>query len=88
MNSVLHKYTNKIVLVYLGDILMYSKSTDKHEGHLHQVFMQLCKHKHKAKHSNCDFAHSYVKYLGHMVGSGKLCVDPDKASSVANWVTP
>ena len=46
---------------------------------------QLCKHKLKAKHSKCEFTYSYVKYLGHVVGSGELCVNPDIVSAVANW---
>ena len=49
---------------------------------------QLCNHKLKAKRSKCEFDRSYVKYLGHVVGSGELRVDPDKSSAVANWAAP
>ena len=52
------------------------------------MFNQLCKHKLKAKHSKCEFACSHVKYLGHVVGSGELRVDPDKVSAVADWAAP
>ena len=48
------------------------------------MFNQLCKHKLKAKRSKCEFAHSFVKYLGHVVGSGELRVDPDKVPAVAD----
>ena len=52
------------------------------------MFNQLCEHKFKAKHSKCEFAHSCVKYLGHVVGSGELRVDPDKVSAVADLAAP
>ena len=52
------------------------------------MFDKLCKHKLKAKCSKCEFAHSRVKYLGHVVGSGELRVDPDKVSAVADWAAP
>ena len=52
------------------------------------MFDKLCEHKLKAKRSKCEFARSPVKYLGHVVGSGELCVDPDKVSAVADWAAP
>ena len=52
------------------------------------MFDKLRKHKIKAKHSKCEFAQSHVKYLGRVVGSGELRVDPDKASAVADWAAP
>ena len=48
------------------------------------MFTRLWEHKIKAKHSKCEFAHSYVKYLEHVVGSGELRVAPDKVSAVAD----
>ena len=50
--------------------------------------MQLNEHKIKANHSKCDFTHSCIIYLGHMVGSGELRVEPDKVSFVADWAAP
>ena len=52
------------------------------------MFNRLCEHKIKAKHSKCDFVRSCVKYLGHVVGSGELRVDPDKVLAVADWAAP
>ena len=52
------------------------------------MFTRLCKQKLKAKRSKCEFAHSHVKYLGHVVASGELRVDPDKVSAVADWAAP
>ena len=50
------------------------------------MFDRLCEHKLKAKHSKYEFACSHIKFLGHVVGSGELRVDPDKVSAVADWV--
>ena len=52
------------------------------------MFDKLRKHKLKAKRSKCEFDRSCVKYLGHVVGSGELRVDPDKVSAVADWAAP
>ena len=52
------------------------------------MFTQLYEHKFKAKHSKYEFVHSHVKYLGHVVGSGELLVDPDKVSAVADCAAP
>ena len=88
MNNVLGKYIDKFALVYLDDILVYSRTVDEHKAHHCLVFNQLCEHKLKAKHSKCEFACSLVKYLGHVVGSGELHVDADKVLAVADWVAP
>ena len=50
--------------------------------------MKLYKHKIKGNHSKCEFVHSCVKYVGHMIGSGELRVDPDKFPAVADWAAP
>ena len=52
------------------------------------MFDRHCKHKIKAKWSKFEFAWSHVKYLGHVVGSGELRVDPDKVLAVADWAAP
>ena len=52
------------------------------------MFDKLRKHKLKAKRSKCEFVWSRVKYLGHVVGSGELRVDPDKVSAVTDWAAP
>ena len=88
MNNVLGEYTDKFALVYLDDILVYSRTADEHEAHLCYMFNRLHEHKLKAKHSKCEFAHSHVKYLGHVVGSGELPLEPDKVSAVADWAAP
>ena len=75
MNAVMSGYIDDFVLVYLDDILVYSNNAEEHKVHLQQVFDRLCNHKLQAKLKKCEFGKPYVKYLGHVVGSGELRVD-------------
>ena len=52
------------------------------------MFTPLFEHKIKAKRSKYEFTHLCVKYFGHMVGSGELCVDPDEVSAEVDWAVP
>ena len=81
-------YIDDFVLVYLDDILVYSNNAEEHEAHLRQVFDRLCKHKLQNKLKTCEFDKPYVKYLGHVVGSGELRVDSDKVAAVLEWKPP
>ena len=82
MNVVMSGYIDDFVLVYLDDILVYSSNAEEHKAHPWQVFDRLCEHKLQAKLKKCKFGKPYVKYLGHVVGSGELCVDSDKVAAV------
>ena len=75
MNAVMSGYIDDFVLVYLDDILVYSNNAEEHEAHLWQVFDRLREHKLQAKLKKWKIGKPYVKYLGHVVGSGELCVD-------------
>ena len=68
-------YIDDFILVYLDNILIYSDSAEEHEAYLCQVFDRLREHKLQAKLKKCKFGKPYVKYLGHVVGSGELCMD-------------
>ena len=88
MNAVMSGYIDDFVLVYWDDILVYSDNAAEHEAHLWHVFDRLCKHKLQAKLKKCEFGKPYVKYLGHVVGSGELRVDSDKVATVLDWEPP
>ena len=76
------------MLVYLDDILVFSKSEEEHERHLSWVFGQLCQHKLFIKWKKCEFGQPRVKYLGHVVGSGELHADKEKLAAVEDLPAP
>ena len=84
----MHGYIDDFVLVFLDNTLVFSNTEDEHESHLHKVYDQLCKRKLYAKLKKCEFGKTHMKYLGHLVGSGKLSVDRDKVAAIADWQPP
>jgi transposase InsO family protein len=88
MNTIFKPFLNKFVLVYLDDILVYSKTPAEHCQHLRQVFGLLREHKLYANAKKCSFAQSAVAYLGHVVSKDGVKVDPRKTAAVINWPPP
>ena len=88
MNSVMGEYIDDFVLVYLGDILVFSTTEHEQKNHLRLVFQRLREHKRQAKLKKCEFGKPHVKYLSNIVGSGEVHVDKDKVAAVANWEPP
>lgn len=88
MNNVLKEYLDKFVLVYLDDILIYSKNMDEHIRHIRLIFDQLRSHKLYGKLSKCEFLRSRVEYLGHMVSAEGVSVEEQKVKAITNWETP
>ena len=84
INSIMHGYIDKFMLVYLDNVLMYSDNKDEHKVHLCQVFDRLHEHKLYAKLKKHEFGKMHVKYLGHVVGSGQLSVDHDKVAAASS----
>ena len=67
MNNIFSRYLDKFVLVFIDDILVYSKNKDKHEEHVHIVLQVLREHQLYAKFSKCDFYKPQIQYLGHII---------------------
>ena len=88
MNDVFRPYLDEFVLVYLDDILIFSKDKDQHSRHLHIVLDLLRRHQLYAQPSKCQFFRDEVTYLGHIVGKGGLRVDPKKVAAVQDWTVP
>ena len=88
MNHTFREHLDRFVVVYLDDILVYSKDEDEHVAHLREVFKRLRDQKLYGKLSKCDFAKSEVEYLGHVIGGGAVRVDPAKVKAVQDWSTP
>ena len=72
MHSVFHSTLDDFLLVYLDDFLLFSSTMAEHEYHLRWTFAKLREHKLFAKHKKCLFGRHEIKYLGHIVGNGKL----------------
>ncbi len=78
----------KFVLVYLDDILIFSKTPEEHEQHLEMVLQRLAQHRFYAQLPKCHFALPEVEFLGHLVSAQGIKVDPRKVKIVADWPTP
>ncbi|WVZ53891.1 LOW QUALITY PROTEIN: hypothetical protein U9M48_004778 [Paspalum notatum var. saurae] len=88
MNSVFMDYLDKFVVVFIDDILIYSKTEAEHDEHLRLVLQRLREHMLYAKFSKCEFWIDEVRFLGHVVSKGGIAMDPSKVSTVTNWKVP
>ena len=88
MNNILGHFLDKFVVVFLDDILIYSRNADEHMVHLRSVLQKLREHRLFAKRSKCDFFLSEVEFLGHMVTADGIKMDGHKIAAVREWPTP
>ncbi|GBG64935.1 hypothetical protein CBR_g48683 [Chara braunii] len=88
MNDIFRDILEQYVLVYLDDILVYSRTLEEHLRHLRDVLDRLRKHGFYAKLSNCRFAQHKVDFLGHYVSDQGLHMDNAKITAIAEWPAP
>ena len=88
MNMVFHEYLDGFVIVFVDDILIYSDNEELHEKHLRMTLEFLRKKKLYAKFSKCDFWIKEVLFLGHIISSKGVSVDPVKVAAVVEWKQP
>jgi hypothetical protein len=85
MNKVFMEYLDKFVIVFIDDILVYSRSEEEHEEYLHLALQKLREHRLFAKLSKCEFWMKQVAFLGHIILKGGIYVDPSKVQDVLSW---
>jgi hypothetical protein len=88
MNRMLHEYLDDFVIVFLDDILIYSKSEEEHERHLSLVLEALRKNQFYAKMKKCAFWLSKVSFLGHVINQHGISVDPKNFATMVKWQRP
>jgi hypothetical protein len=81
-------YLDKFVVVFIDDILVYSRSEEEHEGHLRLVLQKLRDHKLYAKLSKCEFWLKQVTFFEHVISKARIYVDPSKVQDVLSWKPP
>jgi hypothetical protein len=88
MNTIFQPLLRKCVLVFVDDILIYSKTLSEHLEHLNQVFGILHQHKLYLKMYKCSFAQQSLEYLGHIISGQGVSTDPKKAEAIGSWPIP
>nr|GEW08790.1 putative reverse transcriptase domain-containing protein [Tanacetum cinerariifolium] len=88
MNRVCKAYLDKFVIMFIDDILIYSKKKEDHEEHLKTILELLKNEKLYAKFSKCDFWLESIHFVGHVIASDGVHVDPTKVEAIRNWSEP
>ncbi|WRX11508.1 Reverse transcriptase domain - like 10 [Theobroma cacao] len=88
MNRVFHPYLEKFIIVFIDDILIYSRDNDEHAAHLRIVLQTLRERQLYAKFSKCEFWLQEVVFLGHVVSRTGIYVDPKKIEAILQWEQP
>jgi hypothetical protein len=88
MNSVFMPELDKFVVVFIDDILIYSKNEEEHARHLRIVLTRLREHQLYAKFSKCVFWLEEIQFLGHILSAKGIAVDPSKVKDILEWKPP
>nr|GEU71327.1 putative reverse transcriptase domain-containing protein [Tanacetum cinerariifolium] len=88
MNRVCKPYLDKFMIVFIDDILIYSRNKEEHANHLRIILELLKKEKLYAKFLKCDFWINIVQFIWHVIDSQEIHVDPAKIEAVKNWASP
>jgi hypothetical protein len=88
MNDVLFPYLDKFVIVYLDDILIFSRTREEHLQHLRLVLEKLRQHQLYVKSSKCEFMKTKIDFLGHLVSSEGILPQEEKTRAISSWPTP
>lgn len=86
MNNIFHQYLDKLVLLFIDDILIHSRNIEEYKEHLCIVRKVLREHQLYAKYSKCDFFKEKIQYLGHVITKDGIVVDPEKINTIMEWL--
>ena len=88
MNSVFKRYLNKFIVVFIDNILLYSKDRDEHTSHLRTVLEILSEHQLYEKLKTCQFSLKEVIFLVHIISNEGIKGDPQKVKAITKWPRP
>jgi hypothetical protein len=88
MNKVFMEYLDTFVVVFIDDILIFSKNKEEHDEHLRLVLQKLRENQLYVKLNKCEFWLKEVLFLSHIISEGGISVDPSKVKDVLRWNTP
>lgn len=88
MSGIFREYLEEFVIIFIDDILVYSKDRESHQGHLRIVLEKLREQKVFAKLRKCSFWKRSIGFLGHIVSDQGVLVDPEKIKSIEDWPRP
>jgi hypothetical protein len=88
MNKVFMEYLDNFVVVFIDDILIFSKNEEEHDEHLHLVLQKLRENQLYTKLNKCEFWLKEVSFLGHIIFEGGISIDPSKVKDVLSWNKP
>ena len=88
MQSIFRKCLDEFVIIFLDDILIYSKTKEEHEKHVEEVLKLLRENKLYAKESKCEFFKNKMSFLGHIVGENGISMEEQKIKAVKEWPIP
>jgi hypothetical protein len=88
MNKVFIEYLDKFVVVFIDDILIFSKNEEEHDQHLCMVLQKIRENQLYTKLNKCEFWLKEVSFLGHIISEGGISINPCKVKDVLSWNTP
>jgi hypothetical protein len=88
MNKVFMEYLDKFMVVFIDDILIFSKNEEENDEHLRLVLQKLRENQLYVKLNKCEFWLKEVSFLGHIISEGGISIDPSKVKDVLSWKTP
>ncbi|GBG80071.1 hypothetical protein CBR_g30438 [Chara braunii] len=88
MNRIFHEYLDKFIVVYLNDILIFSRTVEEHAEHLKTMLGLLRQHQYKVNLDKCEFGRTKILYLGHEISADGLRPEDAKVASIRDWPRP